>query len=204
MRGLLFGLVLGVAITCVALVALTRSSDGCIGRCGAGTTCRDHRCEPIAPVVATVAAAPPSKEKRRHGHRGGDPSAAPEIVLHPGDEKMVVQGDALGRPERIDLTEAGSDGRELTEEDLDRIVHGAEPAITRCITTAVGDAPLETGKVEVGLRVEKSGQVSRVRVEGPAIMQRQGLSRCIRAVVIALHFPASGGATVATYPYQLK
>jgi hypothetical protein len=116
---------------------------------------------------------------------------------------MVAQGDALGRPQRIDLTQTGDDGRELSQDDLDRVVHAAEPAILRCITTAVGDAPLD-GKVELGLRVEESGQVSRVRVEAPALLQRQGLTRCIRAVVTPLRFPASGGASVVTYPFELK
>lgn len=201
----LIGLLVGAAVAGGALVAATRSIDGCLGRCGDGTSCQSHRCEPRAALAPPVAAAPPARDKRRRGHRSpSDPGATPEIALRPGDEKMVAQGDALGRPEHIDLTQGGDDGHELTQEEVDRIVRGAEPAITRCITTAVGDAPLDTGEVAVGLRVERSGQVSRVRVEGPALLQRQGLTRCVRAAVVALRFPASGGATVATYPYQLK
>ena len=125
------------------------------------------------------------------------------MQLKPGDEKMIAQGDALGRPERIDLSE-GSSNRELQQEDLDHVFHPSEPAILRCITDALGDAPLESGKVEVGLRVERSGQVSRVRVEGPQLLQRNGLNRCVRGVVTALKFPVSGGANVVTYPFELK
>jgi hypothetical protein len=117
---------------------------------------------------------------------------------------MVTQGDALGRPERIDLSQTGDDARELQQEDLDRTFRPSEPAILRCITDALGDAPLESGKVEVGLRVERSGQVNRVRIEAPQLLQRNGLSRCIRGVVTALKFPASGGASVVTYPFELK
>ena len=109
-----------------------------------------------------------------------------------------------GRPEHIDLTAQGDDGKELSQEDLDRVFRPSEPAITRCITAALGDAPLETGKVEVGFRVEKTGEVSRVRVEAPALLQRNGLTKCVRSSVTALRFPRSGGANVVTYPFEIK
>jgi hypothetical protein len=187
----------------LALVAFgyLRGADGCLGRCGDGTRCDDHRC--VAAVVSS-AAPTPGKEPRRRRHRTGDPGAQPEQQLKPGDEKMVTQGDALGRTQHIDLTQAGDDGHELSQEDIDHTMHGGEPAILRCITDALGDAPLEGGKVMVGLRVEGSGQVSKVRVEAPQILQRNGLYRCIHGVTSGLRFPSSGGASVVTYPFELK
>jgi hypothetical protein len=182
----------------------TRSDGGaCLGRCGAGTRCADHQC--VAAAVEPAHPAPPQKDPRRRRHAAGPGAATPEVTLRPGDEKMTAQGDALGRPERIDLSkEAKDDERELSQEDLDRVVHAAEPQISRCITDALGDAPLETGRVEIGLRVERSGEVKRLRVEAPALLVRQGLYRCLRGVVGALRFPASGGASVVTYPFELK
>jgi hypothetical protein len=190
-----------LAMLCgVALAAgggwLWLHGDPCLGRCADGTRCVEHRCLP--PVARAIPAAPAPKDRRRRVRT----SAAPEVRLQPGDEKMVAQGDALGRPERIDLSEP--DARELSQDDLDATFHHAQPAIERCITESLDDAPLETGRVEVGLRVEKSGAVSRVRVEAPSLLQQHGLSRCVRNAVTALRFPASGGASVVTYPFELK
>jgi len=117
---------------------------------------------------------------------------------------MVTQGDTLGRPQKIDFSKTGDDGRELSQDELDGVFKAAHPAITRCMTDAVADAPLETGKVEVGVRVEQSGQVAKVRVEGPALLMRRGLYKCVRGAVQSLHFPSSGGASVVTWPFELK
>ena len=189
------GILVGVVVTAGG-VWLWQWGTPCLGRCGAGTQCRDNNC------VASVAAAPapPTKEKRHRARQNS--AAAPEVHLKPGDEKMLAEGDALGRPEKLDLSEP--DAKELSQEDLDAGFRGANPRIEKCITDALGDAPLETGRVEVGLRVEKSGQVNRVRVEAPALLQHQGLTRCIRGAVASLRFPASGAASVVTYPFELK
>lgn len=203
MTRVLLGALLGAGLLAIVAYVWMRGADGCLGRCGSGTRCDDHRCIATADIRPPTGPAPKERRRRAH-HAANDPLAPPEVQLHPGDEKMVAQGDALGRPERIDLSKPGEDARELQQEDLDRVFRPSEPAILRCITDALGDAPLEGGKVEVGLRVEKSGQVSRVRVEGPALLQRQGLTRCVRAVATALKFPSSGGSSVVTYPFELK
>lgn len=194
------GLLLGIVATGGGAYYLARESPDCLRRCGEGTACADGRC--VAPKVA-LPAAPPAKAPGRRRARSG-PAAAAEAHLAPGDEKPLAQGDALGRPEHIDLTAGGDEGRELTQEDLDRVFKAKDPAIVRCITEAVGDLPLEQGQVEVAFRVEGSGQVSRLRVTAPAVLQRRGLHGCIRGVVLALRFPPSGGASVVTYPFALE
>ncbi len=180
----------------VAFVAL-RGADGCFGRCGNGTRCEDHKC-----VVATVAAAPVvPQEKKRRGHHEGN-GAAPELQLKPGDEKMTVQGDTLGRPEHIDFSQP--DAVELSQDDIDRVFNPGNPRIISCITDAIGDYPLDSGKVVVGLRIEKDGRVSKVRVDAPALLARQGVYRCIRSLCSAMRFAASGGAQVVTYDFGVK
>jgi len=195
---LALGIVAGCAIAAAAGLVWLRG-DACLGRCGAETRCLDHLC---VPAVARPTAAP-AKVERRARSRGELPLAQAEEQLRPGDERPLVQGDALGRPEHIDLSEAGSAG-ELSDADLDRVFRASQPAILRCITDAIGDAPLTSGQVEVGFRVERTGAVSRVRVEAPALLQRRGLTRCVHAIVIALGFPPSGGASVASYPFALR
>src|SRR4051812_23370332 len=112
MGKLLAGVLVGAALAAGAAWLWSRS-EPCLARCGAGTQCRDHAC-----VVVTAAAAPPApKEKHRRARR--DSAAAPEVHLKPGDEKMLAEGDALGRPQKLDLSEP--DARELSQEDLDGV-----------------------------------------------------------------------------------
>ena len=143
----------------------------------------------------------------------GDPlaPATPELTLKPGDEAPLTQGDALGRPEAIDFTEPGNPGqageeeaRPLSDDDVERVFAPARRGISACITSAVGDYPLESARVEVGYRIERSGRVERVRVTAPALLQSRGLSRCVRPVVTALRFPRSPGASVVTFPFDLQ
>jgi hypothetical protein len=205
MPRILLGFVLGTALLVGGSLVWFRATDGCLGRCGDGTRCEAHRCIAAAASRIVTSAPATQKHRRRRAHGGdGLPAAAPEAQLQPGDEKMVAQGDALGRPEHIDLTETGDGPRELSQDDLDQAFRPSEAAITRCITDALGDAPLETAHVEVGMRIERDGKVGRVRVEGPALLQRNGLTRCVRSVVTSIRFPAAGGASVVTYPFEVK
>ncbi len=201
----LLGFVL-CALTLVgaAVLYLGRASigDPCLARCGEGTRCTNGRC------MASVASAPPSEPgKRRHRrpHLGNDGigSAEPEKKLAPGDDRPTTVGDALGRPEHIDLGQGG-DERELPQAEIDRVWAGVEPQLSRCITEAVGDWPLESGKIEVGYRIEKDGAVHKVRITAPALLVKNGLVGCMRPKVTQLRFPRSGAASVVTFPFQLQ
>ena len=198
MGRILVGALIGAGIA-AAVAFFWMRSDPCFGRCGDGTRCDKGHC-----LVAVAAAPPVVKEpKRRRRHGGsGDNTAAPEVQLKPGDEIPVEQGDALGRPEHLDLSKP--DERELTDDDIDRVIRAANGPITTCITDAVGDAPLETGRIELGLRIEKSGSVSRVRVKAPRLMMHNGLMGCLRGITSSMRFPSSGGASVVTHSFELK
>lgn len=199
---MLLGILAGAALTGGAGVVWLRSGDGCLGRCGEGTRCVEGRCAP-AEAPAEPAADRTARPKRRRAAASGA-GAAPEAALRPGDERMTARGDALGRSERIDFGQPGEAGRDLDEVEIDRVFKPAQGAISRCITEALGDFPLETGRVEIGFRVEAAGHVERVRVEAPALLQRRGLHDCVRRVVRGLRFPRSGGASVVSYPFQLQ
>jgi len=197
-----FGVVIGVALAAGGGWLYLQRAHDCVGRCGDGTRCFNGRCIGAAPPT-TVASAPTPKKRKRHGAGGGAPGQ-PELKLEPGDDRSQTSGDSLGRAEHIDLTQAGDDGKELQQEDLDAVFRPAQSAISRCITDAVGDYPLESGKIEVGFRVEKTGQVRKVRITAPQLLMRRGFVACVRPVVTALHFPSSGGANVVTYPFALQ
>ena len=195
-----FGVIVGVALAAGGGWLYLQKGHDCLGRCGGGTKCFDGRRIP-APAPTTVATAPTPKKRRHHGGGGGP--AQPELKLEPGDDRVTSTGDSLGRAEHVDLTQGG-DERELQQEDLDAVFRPAQSAISRCITDAVGDYPLESGKIEVAFRVERSGAVRKVRITAPQLLLRRGFSGCVRPIVTGLHFPASGGANVVTYPFSLQ
>jgi hypothetical protein len=186
-----FGIVVGVALAAGAGWLYLRQGKDCIGRCIAN-----------APPT-TVTTAPPPKRRKRHSGSGIGP-AQPELKLEPGDDRIATTGDPLGRAEHIDLSQGGDDGKELQQEDLDAVFRSAQSAISRCITDAVGDYPLESGKIEVAFRVERTGQVRKVRITAPQLLMRRGFGGCVRPIVTGLHFPSSGGANVVTYPFALQ
>jgi hypothetical protein len=195
------GILIGIALAVGGAWLYLQKGKDCLGRCGDGTRCWSGRCLVAAPAVTV--APPTDKTKRRKRRIGGEP-LQPELKLSPGDDRMTSSGDALGRPEHIDLSQPGDDGKELAQEDLDAVFHAAQSGVTHCITDAVGDYPLETGKVTVRFRVERSGAVKRMRVEAPQLLMRRGLYACVRPLVTGLHFPSSGGANVVEYPFALQ
>jgi hypothetical protein len=161
----------------------------------------DRRCVAVA---APAPAAPAKEEKKKKRSSNGSGAGHAPVEMRPGDERVVAQGDALGRPQHVDFTKEGDEGHDRTQEELDLVFHRADGNILRCVNDALGDAPLETGRIEVGLRIEASGQVSRVRVEAPQILQRRGVYPCIKTVASALRFGQAGGASVVTWPFDLK
>lgn len=196
---MLLGIVVGAALAAGGGWLYLQRSKDCVGRCGDGTRCFNGRCIAAAPPTTVASAAAPKKRKR-HGAGG----AQPELKLEPGDEHIATVGDSLGRAEHVDLSQGGDDGRELQQEDLDAVFRPAQSAISRCITDAVGDYPLESGKIEVAFRVERTGQVRKVRVTAPQLLVRRGFVGCVRPIVTGLRFPSSGGANVVTYPFALQ
>ena len=197
---ILFGIVVGAALAAGGGWLYLQRAKDCVGRCGDGTRCFNGHCI-AAPPPTTVASAAAPKKRKRHGSGGG---AQPELKLEPGDDRSATVGDSLGRAEHVDLTQGGDDGRSLEQEDLDAVFRPAQPAISRCITDAVGDYPLESGKIEVAFRVERTGQVRKVRITAPQLLVRRGFVGCVRPIVTGLRFPASGGANVVTYPFSLQ
>lgn len=197
------GFLLALVLLGGSAAAVWLGGDPCLWRCGDGTDCKARVCvaksqtTPSNPIAGTT---PATKRGKRRAPSSGDP-ARPEVQLQPGDDKMVTQGDALGKSERIDL--AAPDAKELSQDDIDATLARGNAAIERCITDALGDVPLESGRVVVGFRIEASGKISRVRTEAPSILQQHGLHRCVKAAVSSWTFPASGGGSVVTTPFEI-
>jgi hypothetical protein len=138
-----------------------------------------------------------------------DPGLEPEpepIRLTAADRKMVGQGDDLGRPEVIRMDfESGKQLPELSQDDIDERFRAQEEAVLECISRARPDSEAYVpGVVNVKFRIQRTGAVRGVRVEGPAILMRGGLHPCVRGVVQGLRFPAAGSSQIVTYPFQLR
>jgi hypothetical protein len=56
----------------------------------------------------------------------------------------------------------------------------------------------------VKFRIQRAGTVRGVRVDAPAILQRGGLTGCIKGVLGGLRFPPSNGSQVVSYPFSLS
>lgn len=198
----LIGIFIGAGLLAAAAFLYLRGQDACLGRCSTGTKCENRLCIAAAPPPAAPAPAKVSSKKRRSA---GEPRVGAEPPpLKPGDEKMTAEGDRLGATQKIDFNQAGDDGKELSEADIDSAFNRAQPALLKCITDALEDAPLEGGRVKVGVRIEANGSIDKVRVEAPALLQRRGLTRCVRGELARLRLPSSGGSTVYTRDFELK
>ena len=146
----------------------------------------------------------------RGRHPTGGPVAAAEpepepVKLSAADLKIVGQGDDLSRPDVLHLDLSDDSGsRELDQDDIDSRFRAKEEAILSCISRARPDEDTYVpGRVTVKFRIQRSGNVRGVRVEAPAILQRGGLTGCIKGVVGALRFPPSSGSQVVSYPFSL-
>ncbi len=168
-------------------------------RRGAMRVARAEGSAPAAPVVSggppRVAPPPPPIENE------------PEPVkLSPSDLKLVSQGDDLSRPDVVHLGDATDDSgsRELNQDDIDLRFRAKEDAILDCIAHARPDEETYVpGRVTVKFRIQRTGNVRGVRVEAPAILQKGGLTGCVRGVVSGLRFPPSSGSQIVSYPFSL-
>jgi hypothetical protein len=137
------------------------------------------------------------------------PAIEPEpepIRLSPADLKLVSQGDDLSRPDVIRMGDATDDSgsHELSQDEIDGRFRAKEDAILGCISRARPDEETYVpGRVTVKFRIQRSGNVRGVRVEGPAILQKGGLYGCVKGVVGGIRFPPSNGSQIVSYPFSL-
>ncbi len=170
-----------------------------------------------APVATPVETPPPVKKakKRPRGAarlarapaagEGAEPESEP-VRLSPADLRTVAQGDDLSTPDvlRLDMSN-DKELAELSQDQIDERFRAQEAAILECISRARPDPETYVpGRVTVKFRIQRAGTVRGVRVEAPAILQRNGLFGCIKGVVGHLRFPAAGTSQIVSYPFGLS
>jgi hypothetical protein len=163
--------------------------------------------KPAAPLADAGVPAPVKKAKKRS--RGaisaGEPEAEP-VRLSAADLRSVAQGDDLSKPDvlRLDMSN-DKELPELSQDQIDEYFRSRESAILDCISRARPDPETYVpGRVTVKFRIQRAGTVRGVRVEGPAVLQKNGLYGCIKGVVGGIRFPAAGTSQIISYPFTLS
>jgi hypothetical protein len=134
-----------------------------------------------------------------------EPESEP-VRLSASDLKTVAQGDDLSTPDvlRLDMSN-DKELPELSQDQIDERFRGQESAILECIARARPDPETYVpGRVTIKFRIQRAGSVRGVRVEAPAVLQRNGLFGCIKGVVSRLRFPAAGTSQIISYPFTLS
>jgi hypothetical protein len=128
----------------------------------------------------------------------------PPLKLRAADLKMVWQGEDLSRTETMHLDLSNEGGHELTEDEIDARFRTKEDAVLGCVARArPDDSTFIPGRVNVRFRILKTGAVKGVQVEAPVILQKGGLTGCVKGVVGSLRFPASNMGQVISFPFSL-
>jgi hypothetical protein len=168
-------------------------------------------------ATATADAGAPATKKPKHRARGaarvaraaaeapGEPESEP-VRLSAADLRNVAQGDDLSTPDvlRLDMSN-DKELPELSQDQIDERFRAHEGAILECISRARPDPETYVpGKITVKFRIQRAGTVRGVRVEAPAVLQRNGLYGCIKSVVGGIHFPAAGTSQIISYPFKLS
>jgi hypothetical protein len=136
---------------------------------------------------------------------GTEPEAEP-VRLSPADLHPVAQGDDLSKPDvlRLDMSN-DKELAELSQDQIDERFRGQESEILNCIARARPDPETYVpGRVTIKFRIQRAGTVRGVRVEGPAVLQKNGLYGCIKNVVGGIRFPSAGTSQIVSYPFTLS
>ena len=180
---------------------------------------RNTAVKPAAPLADAGVPAPVKKAKKRsrgavrmaRGPAAGDAISAGEpeaepVRLSAADLRSVAQGDDLSKPDvlRLDMSN-DKELPELSQDQIDEFFRSRESAILDCISRARPDPETYVpGRVTVKFRIQRAGTVRGVRVEGPAVLQKNGLYGCIKGVVGGIRFPAAGTSQIISYPFTLS
>ncbi len=173
---------------------------------------RSHPASPTAALVPDGGPAAKKTRKRRGAARVATANPIPEgasaepVHLSPADLRPLAQGDDLAAPDVLRFDMANERQLpELTQDQIDEVFRAQEPAILACIGHARPDPETYVpGRVTVKFRIQRTGSVRGVRVEAPAVLQKNGLFGCIKGAVGRMRFPAAGNSQIASYPFTLS
>jgi hypothetical protein len=210
-KSLIVGLVIGGAIgagaTYLALRGPGSSAPASVVATDAGTTTdaaarSRRRGVKRRPTARPAAAAQAVDETEESGTAvTDDKPAVPELGAH--ERQLAWRGAPIATPtRRLDLAGA-RDGRQLSQDEIDRGIRSNSAAVTACVREARGDAPL-AGTVTLEFLVEGNGRATRSRVRAPQYLLDRGLLACSQRAVRGMRFAATGAPTIVTVPFEVR
>lgn len=186
-----------------AYLNYSRQQQPCGGHCGPQTECVEALCQRVTETAKK------NKKKRRRRKRRTNSQSQVEADLEPqlktpsrADLKTLTRGPSLQGVDRMDMAEA--DLPELNQDVVEKRYRAKDEQILACIAKARSGWAIERVLVKVGFRIEPTGQINKVNVQAPTLMQNLGLHTCIKKVVTSLHFARSSRSLVISYPYRLE
>jgi hypothetical protein len=169
---------------------------------------------PVVLVPGDAGVPHPKKRRRPHPATSAGQPAAPATAdgesedplpppLTAADRALESRGDDVSLPPRnIDMASGGAEPRSLDEVEISRTINSQAGGVRDCVVQAATGTDLRA-KITVQLLVDGHGRVTRSRVEAPHYLFEHGLLGCTRRALGRVHFPATGGATVVTFPVNL-
>lgn len=197
-NGLVVGLLVGSAATFVALEKPWQRG-------------KDEVSE-VSIDAGVELAADDTKGKRgkrgRRGRRGQGDKVEMQVIdervqLSAADRKMVWRGPAVALPESSVDFSGGGGGRSLDQGEINDAVRARSSTISQCIADARGQAEL-AAQITLKFLVNGKGGVDKIRVHAPSYLLKNGLYDCAGSAVRRMPFPATGGHTVVTVPFDLS
>ena len=183
-----------------------KKKSPCLSYCGEGTRCLDSMCRALDQGQAQTEKKRHRPRRRKNRGTAAADQAEPSGLRQPtrADLQTVARGPSLNGTDYIDLSAGGSPAaRELDSAEVNERFRRLNPAILNCIDQARRDYNIEQGKVVIQLRIERTGEVNKMRLAAPAVLQRANLFNCLQPLVTGLRFRPSARSLVMSYPYTL-
>lgn len=149
----------------------------------------------VEPVVPVEPEPPQARAKKGRRIRSSE-----EVVRAKGP---FDGDDDLGERDarEVDMN-AGEE--QLSSGEVQSTMDGAIGKVRRCLMLAAGEDVVR-GRLVFGLRIEPSGQVSRVNLRGPSAVTSGESGACLRDAARAVRFRSfDGPAMIVSYPITLE
>jgi hypothetical protein len=172
---------------------------------------------PVVLVPGDAGVPHPKKRRRPHPANPAGQSTSPATATADGDadeppppppltaadRALESRGDDVSPPPRnIDMAAGGAEPRSLDNSEISQTLSGQAGGVRDCVVQAATGTDLRA-TITVQLLVDGRGRVTRSRVEAPHYLFDHGLLGCTQRALGRMHFPATGGATVVTFPINL-
>ena len=97
---------------------------------------------------------------------------------------------------------AAGEARSLEDGEIQATISGQSRAVQDCVVQGATNTDLHA-TITVQLVVDGTGKVIKTRLQAPRYLFDHGLLTCAKGAVGRMKFPATGAATLVTFPINL-